>query len=134
LIYNNLRSKAPQLVFRNKLHATSVRLPTGSDGILRHTFGLSWLAIRKNRPLLAEIIGNSAPVITKHCNRTISLEQPKPSSPSCSPWMRNALSDTFQFLSALKGCFEGLSGGRAHLSMHGQNLQESRSFSTGRDG
>jgi len=46
----------------------------GAD-ILRHTFGLSWLAIHKNRPLLAEIMGNSVPVITKDYKRTMSLEQ-----------------------------------------------------------
>jgi integrase len=43
--------------------------------VLRHTFGSSWLAIHKNRPLLAEIMGNSVPVITKHYKRTLSVAQ-----------------------------------------------------------
>jgi len=48
--------------------------PWGHD-ILRHTFGSSWLAIHKNRPMLAEIMGNSVPVITKHYKRTLSVAQ-----------------------------------------------------------
>lgn len=43
--------------------------------VLRHTFASSWLAIHKNRPLLAEIMGNSTRIITKHYKRTMPLEQ-----------------------------------------------------------
>lgn len=43
--------------------------------VLRHTFGSSWLAIHKNRPLLAEIMGNSVGIITRHYKRTLSLTQ-----------------------------------------------------------
>jgi integrase len=43
--------------------------------VLRHTFGSSWLAIHKNRPLLAEIMGNSVNIITRHYKRTLSVAQ-----------------------------------------------------------
>ena len=43
--------------------------------VLRHTFGSSWLAIHKNRPLLAEIMGNSVAIITRHYKRTLSPAQ-----------------------------------------------------------
>ena len=43
--------------------------------VLRHTFASSWLAIHKNRPLLAEIMGNSVAIITRHYKRTLSPAQ-----------------------------------------------------------
>jgi integrase len=43
--------------------------------VLRHTFASSWLAVHKNRPLLAEIMGNSVGIIAKHYKRTIPLAQ-----------------------------------------------------------
>ncbi len=44
-------------------------------GVLRHAFGSSWLALHKNRPLLAEIMGNSVNIITRHYKRTLSVAQ-----------------------------------------------------------
>ena len=43
--------------------------------VLRHTFASSWLAIHKNRPHLAEIMGNSVGIIAKHYKRTIPTTQ-----------------------------------------------------------
>jgi integrase len=43
--------------------------------VLRHTYGSCWLAIHQNRPLLAEHMGNSARIITKHYKRMVSRGQ-----------------------------------------------------------
>ena len=43
--------------------------------VLRHTYGSCWLAIHQNRPLLAEHMGNSVRIITKHYKRMVSRGQ-----------------------------------------------------------
>jgi hypothetical protein len=54
------------------------KLPTGDrwrHNVLRHTYGSCWLAIHQNRPLLAEHMGNSVRIITKHYKRMVSRGQ-----------------------------------------------------------
>ncbi len=43
--------------------------------VLRQTYGSYWLAIHQNRPLLAEHMGNSVRIITKHYKRMVSRGQ-----------------------------------------------------------
>ena len=39
--------------------------------IMRHSFASYWLAVHKNAPELAEIMGNSLPIIRKHYENTV---------------------------------------------------------------
>ena len=42
------------------------------DDGFRHTYATYWLSINQNRPKLAELLGNSVPIITKHYVRPVS--------------------------------------------------------------
>jgi hypothetical protein len=53
----------------------SPRGDTWRHDVLRHTCGSCWLAIHQNRPLLAEHMGNSVRIITKHYKRMVSQGQ-----------------------------------------------------------
>jgi integrase len=39
--------------------------------IMRHSFASYWLAVHKNAPALAEIMGNTVPIIRKHYENTV---------------------------------------------------------------
>ena len=39
--------------------------------IMRHSFASYWLATHKNAPELAEIMGNTVPIIRKHYENTV---------------------------------------------------------------
>lgn len=38
---------------------------------MRHSFASYWLAVNKNAPELAEIMGNTVPIIRKHYENTV---------------------------------------------------------------
>lgn len=38
---------------------------------MRHSFASYWLAVHKNAPALAEIMGNSVPIIRRHYENTV---------------------------------------------------------------
>lgn len=41
------------------------------EDIMRHSFASYWLAVHKNAPALAEIMGNTVPIIRKHYENTV---------------------------------------------------------------
>ena len=43
----------------------------GTKNIMRHSFASYWLATHKNAPELAEIMGNTVPIIRKHYENTV---------------------------------------------------------------
>ena len=71
--FSRIRNRCGWAVGKRKKTASKTERPTKTwtPDVLRHSYASYWLAIHQNKPKLAELMGNTEAVITKHYQKPI---------------------------------------------------------------